>query len=71
VSAGFAVFVAGIVDALGISLPFLDSPVTEVHPALAVAVGPVLFVLGLAAYWGLWKYLRWLGRTISQVVPTR
>ena len=70
VSAGFAVFIAGVVDALGISLPFLDTPATEVHPALAVAVGPVLFVAGIAAFWALWKYLQWLGRTISRTLPT-
>jgi uncharacterized membrane protein len=65
VVSGFAVFAAGIIDLLGISLPFIDDPVSDVHPAFAVAVGPVLMVAGAAALMGLSKYLRWLARTIT------
>lgn len=69
VTAGLAVFAAGIVDAIGISLPFVDGPASDVHPALAVAIGPALFAAGVAALWGLWKYLRWFGRTMSAALP--
>lgn len=69
VASGFAVFVAGIVDALGIGLPFVDGPASDVHPALAVAIGPILASVGSASLWALWKYLRWLGRTISDALP--
>ena len=68
---GFAVLAAGIIDALGISLPFIDDPVSDVHPALAIAIGPVLVVLGAAALMGLSKYLRWLARTVSSALPSR
>ena len=71
IASGFAVFVAGVVDAAGISLPFVDSPVSDVHPALAIAIGPVLFVVGMVSMWGLWKYLKWFGRTVSRALPTK
>jgi uncharacterized membrane protein len=71
VASGLAVFLAGIVDALGIALPFADSPVSDVHPALAIAAGPALFALGLLELWALSKYLQWFGRTISRALPTR
>ena len=68
---GFAVLAAGIIDALGISLPFIEDPVSDVHPDLAIAIGPVLVVLGAAALMGLSKYLRWLARTVSSALPSR
>jgi uncharacterized membrane protein len=71
VASGFAVLVAGIVDAAGITLPFVDGPASDVHPAIAIAVGPMLFVAGVAALWGLSKYLRWLARTISRTLASR
>lgn len=71
VTSGFAVSAAGIVDALGISLPFVDGPASDVHPAVAIAIGPILFVLGLFAMLGLWKYLRWLARSISDALPRK
>lgn len=37
--------------------------------ALAVVIGAVLFAAGVAALWGLWKYLRWFGRTMSAALP--
>ena len=69
VTSGFAVLVAGIVDALGISLPFTDGRASDVHPAIAIAIGPVLCVLGVAAIQGLSKYLRWLARTVTAALP--
>lgn len=69
VAAGIAVFAAGIVDAAGISLPFVDGPASDVHPALAIAIGPILFAAGAASLWGLWKYLQWLSRTIRRALP--
>jgi uncharacterized membrane protein len=69
VASGLAVFGAGIVDTVGIGLPFVDGPASDVHPAIAVAIGPILCVLGAAALWGLWKYLQWLGLTISKAIP--
>ena len=71
VASGFAVFVAGIVDAAGISLPFVNGPATDVHPAIAITIGPILFVAGVASLWGLSKYLKWVGRTISRALATR
>lgn len=71
VASGLAVFAAGIIDLLGISLPFVEDPITDVHPAVAVAIGPVLVVLGAAALTGLSKYLRWLARTVSAALPSR
>lgn len=71
IASGFAVSIAGIVDAAGISLPFVNGSVSDVHPAIAIAVGPVLFVLGVASLWALSRYLRWLARTVSKALPTR
>ena len=69
VASGLAVFLAGVVDAMGISLPFMDGPASDVHPALAIAAGPALFAIGLLALWALYKYLKWFGRTISRAIP--
>lgn len=69
VAAGLAVFAAGVVDTLGVSLPFVDGPASDVHPAIAVAIGPILCALGVAALWGLSRYLRWFGRAVSKVIP--
>lgn len=71
VASGFVVFAAGIIDLLDISLPFIEDPISDVHPAFAVAIGPVLIVLGAAALTGLSKYLRWLARTVSRTLPSR
>lgn len=71
VVSGFAVLAAGIIDLLGISLPFVEDPISDVHPAFAVAIGPVLVVTGAAALMGLSKYLRWLARTVSNSLPAR
>ena len=71
VASGLAVFVAGIVDAFGIALPFVDGPVSDVHPALAIATGPALFAIGLLELWALSKYLKWFGRTVSRALPTK
>ena len=69
ITSGLAVTAAGIIDLLGISVPFIDDPVSDVHPAVAIAIGPILFVLGVAALAGLSKYLRWLARTVSKALP--
>ena len=71
IASGLAVLAAGIVDAAGISLPFVDGRASDVHPAIAIAIGPVLFVLGVAALMGLSKYLRWLARTVTNALPFR
>jgi uncharacterized membrane protein len=70
ITSGFAVLAAGIVDALGITLPFMNGPASDVHPAIAIAIGPVLFVLGMVSLWGLSKYLKWLARTVSKALPS-
>ena len=66
---GVVVFLAGIVDAVGISVPFVDGRASDVHPALAIAIGPFLLATGAAALWGLFRYLRWLARTVSATLP--
>ena len=69
VASGFAVLVAGVVDAVGIRLAFMDGPASQVHPALAIAAGPVLFVVGAASLWALSRYLHWLALTIRRAFP--
>ncbi len=69
IASGLVVFLAGVVDAVGLTLPFTNGPVTEVHPALAIAAGPALFAVGVLELWALSKYLKWFARTISRTLP--
>jgi uncharacterized membrane protein len=70
-ASGVAVLVAGIAELVGVVPPFMNGDQMEVHPALAVAVGPVLAVVGVVALLGLWKYLRWLAGTVSDALPKK
>ena len=65
---GVAVFVAGIMGIAGALPSWVHM---DVSPHLAIAVGPPLFVLGVVAIIGLVWYVRWLGRTVRQVLPSR
>jgi uncharacterized membrane protein len=70
--AGVATFVAGIVDVSGI----LNGTVWEFHidggpPQLAIIVGPFVTLLGILAWWGLVRYVRFLVKMIRRVVPAR
>ena len=71
VTSGLAVFGAGVIDALGISLPFIETPVSDVHPSVTIAIGPILFILGILSIWALSKYLGWLARRVSAALPGR
>lgn len=71
IAAGAAVFFAGVADLFGMVPSFMTDDPVQVHPAFAIAAGPVLFVLGAAALAGLWKYLKWLAQTLSRALPGR
>lgn len=66
---GIVVFLAGVLDAVGVTFPFIDGDLTDVHPAFAVALGPVMSMIGAAALWALYHYLRWLGRAFRRTLP--
>jgi uncharacterized membrane protein len=67
---GIAVFCAGVVDALGLTLFFVTGPATNVHPLLAIILGPVMSVVGAVSLVALYYYLRWLARTVKRTLPT-
>lgn len=66
---GVVVFLAGLLDAAGVGFPFVDGTLTQVHPVFAVALGPVMSVVGAAALVALYYYLRWLGRVLTRSLP--
>ncbi len=66
VSSGAVVFLAGVLNSAGVALPL--SGVSE-HPALTLAIGPLLLAVGAASTWALFRYLRWLARAVLRRLP--
>ncbi len=66
--AGFAVFSAGVMGVAGALPPWVRM---DVHPAVAVLLGPCMVVTGIVAVYGLVRYIKFLARTVRAVLPTR
>ena len=65
---GVALFVAGQA-ALSDTLPWWVS--MDADPRLAIVLGPVLSVVGMACLGGLWLYMRFAARVVRRVLPPR
>lgn len=63
---GVIVFVAGIAKAVGDLPPWVT---LDCAPWVAIALGPTLSVLGIAAVWGLVAYIKLLARIVRRVLP--
>ena len=66
--AGFAVFVAGVLGVSGSLPPWVSM---DVHPAVAVLLGPCMVVTGIVAVAGLVFYIKFLARAVRAVLPKR
>jgi uncharacterized membrane protein len=64
---GFAVLIAGIADAAGLTRVLGYDLVIGIHPIWAVVLGPLMTIGGVACLIGLFYYLRWLGQTLIRV----
>ena len=65
---GLAVFAAGIVDAFGILPRWVQM---DVQPWVAVAIGPILAVVGIVSGWALGLYVRFITRVVRRALPAR
>jgi uncharacterized membrane protein len=63
VATGFASAVIGVAELAGWHIPGtrIDAPFT---PLSVIALGPVVFAIGCAALWVLWRYARFLARAL-------
>ncbi len=66
--AGIAVFAAGVMGVAGALPPWVRM---DVHPAVAVLLGPCMVVTGIVAVYGLVRYIKLLARTVRAVLPQR
>jgi uncharacterized membrane protein len=64
---GLGLIVIGALEAAGVHLP--DVQLAGLSPWIVIAIGPVMGVIGLAAFVGLWIYLRALARTLRRELP--
>ncbi len=67
VVAGLVSFVVGVLEIIGVHLPFVQTD--NLPPILAVLAGPVLVVLGLMALRALKFYAQFVVRTLRNVGP--
>ncbi len=65
---GVALVAAGIADSAGALPVWVRS---DIAPWLAVVSGVALTILGLLSSWGTIAYLRFVGRLVRRVVPSR
>ncbi len=57
----------GVVEAMGIHLPGVQ--LAGIHLLFIFVPGPVIMLVGLAAGWGVWLYVRALINMLSKVLP--
>jgi uncharacterized membrane protein len=67
-ASGIIVFVAGIAQAVGDLPPWITM---DCPSWVAIALGPAVTLLGIAAIWGLVAYLKLLTRLVRRVLPER
>jgi uncharacterized membrane protein len=64
---GLAMFVIGVLEASDVHLPGVE--MKGISPMWAIALGPVLLVVGLGALIALRMYVRFVARTVRRVLP--
>lgn len=64
---GFGMLIIGVIEAMGIHLPGVQ--LAGVDPLFVVALGPVIMLIGLAAGWALWLYVRALIGMLQKALP--
>jgi len=66
---GVVLLVVGALEAAGIH--YDNVQLAGVSPLVVMALGPVFFAIGVAAFWGLWIYIKALARTLVRNLPVR
>lgn len=66
---GVILVMVGALEAAGIHYDSVQ--LAGVSPWIVMALGPVFFALGVAAFWGLWAYVKALARTLARSLPAR
>jgi uncharacterized membrane protein len=64
---GLGLLVIGVIEALGVHLPNVQ--LGGLHPLIVAALGPIFMLVGLAAAWGLWLYVRALINVLRRALP--
>jgi uncharacterized membrane protein len=67
IGSGVGIFVIGALEAMGVHLP--DVQLAGIHPLAVMAIGPALILVGLAAAWALWLYVRALIKMLRRTLP--
>lgn len=66
---GFGLIIIGAIEAGGVHLPGVQ--LAGLSPLVVIALGPPFLAVGLAAFAGLWVYLRALVRILLRTLPGR
>jgi uncharacterized membrane protein len=64
---GLGMLVIGAIEAVGVRLPGVQ--LAGIHPLFVAALGPVVMLIGLAAAWALWLYVRALIGVLLRTLP--
>jgi uncharacterized membrane protein len=64
---GLGMLIIGAIEATGVHLPGVQ--LAGAPPLLIAALGPVIMLIGLAAAWGLWLYVRALIDMLRKALP--
>lgn len=64
---GLIVLVIGLIEATGVHLPYVQ--MAGIHPLLVAALGPVMMLVGYAAGWGVWRYMRAVASMLRKTLP--
>lgn len=66
VGSGIALIVIGGIEAAGIHFPQVQ--LAGLHPLIVMAIGPFVAIVGVGATWALWRYMRFLTRSLRSVL---
>jgi len=66
IGSGIALIVIGAIEAAGIHIPHVQ--LAGLHPLVVAAIGPFVAIVGVGAAWALWRYMRFLTRSLKGVI---
>lgn len=66
VGSGIVLVGIGALEAAGVHLPQVQ--LAGLHPLIVMAIGPFVALIGVGAARTLWRYLRWLTRSLQDVL---
>ncbi len=66
IGSGIALIVIGGIEAAGIHFP--EVQLAGLDPLIVMAIGPFVAIVGIGAAWALWRYMRFLTRSLRNVL---